>query len=163
MVFGLGIPHVGERAAGLLATRFKSLGGLAEANADDLESIDGIGPVIAASVVGWFRSPPHQKLVNRLIERGINPEEKTEPATSKSPLEDLTVVITGTLSASRREIKARLEGLGATVAGSVSNKTSLLLAGENAGSKIEKARKLGVKVLDEQGLQLLIDGGGEEA
>lgn len=162
LIFGLGLPHVGERAAGLLAGRFKTLGGLSEATADDLELIDGIGPVIAASVVGWFRSQPHQELIDRLIERGVDPEEKVEPVSGQSPLEGLIFVITGSLSASRREVKARLEGLGATVAGSVSRKTSFLLAGENAGSKIEKARELGVKVMDEQGLQLLIDGGGEE-
>ncbi len=162
LIFGLGIPHVGERAAGLLAGRFTTIRGLSEATADDLESIDGIGPVIAASVVGWFQSPPHQELIDRLIERGVDPEEKAEPVTGQSPLEGVIFVITGTLSTSRREIKTRLESLGATVAGSVSQKTSFLLAGENAGSKIEKARELGVKVVDEQGLQLLIDGGGEE-
>ncbi len=163
LIFALGIPHVGERAAGLLARRFGNLGRLAEANADDLELIDGVGPVIAATVIGWFRLPPNQELIDRLIERGVDPEEAAEPVRGQSPLEGLIVVITGKLSASRREVKARLEGLGATVAGSVSSKTSFLLAGENAGSKIEKARELGVKVVDEEGLQLLIDGGGEEA
>ncbi|MEN8163586.1 MAG: NAD-dependent DNA ligase LigA [Acidobacteriota bacterium] len=162
LIFALGIPHVGERAAGLLAVRFGNLGRLAGANADDLELIDGIGPVIAATVVEWFRLPPHRVLIDRLIERGIDPQESAEPVRGRRPLEGLVVVITGKLSASRREIKARLEALGATVAGSVSKKTSFLLAGENAGSKIEKARGLGVKVVDEQGLKLLIDGGGEE-
>ncbi len=162
LVFALGIPHVGERAAGLLAKRFGTLVRLAEADSDDLEAIDGVGPVIAVSVVSWFQETVNQGLIDRLIQRGVNPVEAVEPEGGDGPLEGLTFVITGTLSAPRREVKARLEAAGATVVGSVSGKTSFLLAGEDAGSKIEKAGMLGVEVLDEQGLQLLIDGGREE-
>lgn len=163
LIFALGIPHVGERAAGLLSRRFGTLGHLERAQAEDLEAIDGIGPVIAASVVGWFMESANTRLIGRLVEHGVNPEEDADLSDGQGALEGLTFVITGTLSKSRREFKAYLEGLGATVAGSVSGKTSFLLAGEDAGSKIEKARKLGVNVVDEQGLQLLIDGGGKEA
>lgn len=163
LIFALGISHVGERAAGLLAKRFGTLARLGEADLADLEAIEGIGPVIAASVVSWFRSSSNQELICRLIQRGVDPVEETGPESWGGPLEGLVFVITGRLSAPRREFKARLEALGATVAGSVSGKTSFLLAGEDAGSKTEKARKLGVGVLDEQGLRLLIDGSREEA
>ena len=163
VLFALGIPHVGERAAGLLASRFKTLGELEQADVENLEVIDGIGPVIAASVVDWFRLPGNKVLVERLVERGVNPEETEELSNGQGPLKGMTFVITGTLGRSRREFKAYLEGLGATVASSVSGKTSFLLAGTDAGSKIEKAKKLGIRVVDEQELQLLVESGGEEA
>lgn len=163
VIFALGIPHVGERAAGLLARRWKTLGGLEKARPEDLEAIDGIGPVIAASVVEWFQVLENKGLVGRLVEHGINPEESGDSSEGQGPLRGLTFVITGTLSRSRREIKAYLEERGATVASSVSGKTSFLLAGTDAGSKIEKARKLGVRVVDEQELQLVVANGGKGA
>lgn len=163
LLFALGIPHVGERAAGLLAARFGSLARLGEADLDKFEAIAGIGPVIALSVHSWFRTAANQELITRLIQSGVDPVETAGLPSGDGPLDGLIFVITGKLSESRRDIKARLETLGATVASSVSGKTSFLLAGEDAGSKIEKARKLGVKVVDEQGLQLLINGGREEA
>ena len=163
LVFALGIPHVGERAAGLLAGRFGSLAGLGEADLDALEAIAGIGPVIALSVHSWFRTAANQELIKRLVQRGVDPVETVELQSVDGPLEGLIFVITGKLSDPRRDIKARLETLGATVASSVSGKTSYLLAGDDAGSKIAKARKLSVEVVDEQGLRQLIDGGREEA
>jgi len=163
LVFALGIPHVGERAAGLLAGRFGSLAGLGEADLDDFEAIAGIGPVIALSVHSWFRTEANQELVKRLIRSGVDPVETVGMESRDGPLEGLIFVITGKLSEPRRDIKARLEALGATVASSVSGKTSYLLAGDDAGSKITKARKLNVEVVDEQGLRQLIDGGREEA
>ncbi len=158
LVFGLGIPHVGERAARLLAKRFPSLDRLAGAARDELEVIDGIGPVIADSVVSWFDSPENQDLVNRMVERGVNPVEAPKEESDAGLLEGLVVVLTGKLSDPRPRVKERLEALGAKVSSSVSGKTSYLVAGEDAGSKVEKARKLGVEVIDEQGLQALIDG-----
>ncbi|RLE27275.1 MAG: DNA ligase [Acidobacteria bacterium] len=163
LVFALGIPHVGERAAGLLAGRFGSLRRLGEADLDALEAIAGIGPVIALSVHSWFRTAVNQELIERLIQGGVDPVETTGLQSGDGPLEGLTFVITGKLSESRRDIKARLEALGATVASSVSGKTSFLLAGDDAGSKITKARKLNVEVVDEQGLQRLVNNGREEA
>ncbi len=163
LVFALGMPHVGERAAGLLAGRFGTLTRLGEADLDDLEAIAGIGPVIALSVLSWFRTAANQELVNRLIQRGVDPVEAAGVESGGGPLEGMVFVITGKLSEPRRDVKARLEAWGATVVSSVSSKTSFLLAGDDAGSKVEKARKLNVEVVDEQGLQRLIDGGSEEA
>jgi len=163
LVFALGIPHVGERAAGLLAGRFPTLKRLGEAGLDELEAIAGIGPVIALSVHSWFRAQANQELINRLVQRGINPVEEVEPESGGGPLDDMVFVITGKLSEPRRDVKARLEALGATVASAVSGKTTYLLAGDDAGSKIAKARKLNVEVVDEAGLRRLIDSGREEA
>jgi len=160
LVFALGIPHVGERAARLLARRYPSLARLAQAARDDLEAIDGIGPVIADSVVFWFHSQENQDLVNRLVERGINPVETLKAESGAGPLDGLVIVLTGKLSAPRRRLKERLEALGATVSSSVSGQTTYLVAGEDAGSKILKARKLGIEVIDEKGLESLIGGRG---
>jgi DNA ligase (NAD+) len=158
LLFALGIPHVGERAAKLLASRFGSLAALAAAEPADIEQIDGIGPVIATSVAAWFAGQRQQSLIGRLAERGIDPQQETVVETSGSPLADKTFVITGALSRPRRELKEELEKLGATVAGSVSRKTSYLVAGENSGSKLNKAVELGVEVIDEAALEKMLDG-----
>jgi DNA ligase (NAD+) len=160
LLFALGIPHVGELAARLLARHFGSLAALAAAEPAEFEEINGIGPVIAAAVTEWFAGERHQSLVARLGERGIDPREKLDGGAGDAPLAGQTFVITGTLSRPRRELKEELEKLGATVAASVSRKTSILVAGENAGSKLNKARDLGVKVIDEAGLEKLLDGQG---
>ena len=156
LLFALGIPHVGERAAKLLARRYGSLEALASAESEALEEVDGIGPVIAAAVSGWFAAPRHQSLVMRLAERGIDPREEFDDRRDES-LAGQVFVITGSLSRPRRELKEELERLGAAVAGSVSRKTSYLVAGENAGSKLAKARELGVKVIDETELIKMLD------
>lgn len=163
LLFALGIPHVGERAAGLLANRFAALQALSEATTDELEAIDGIGPVIAASIISWFQVSANQLLICRLKDRGVDPIEVVAEESGDGALQGLIFVITGTLSVPRHEIKGRLEALGAKVASAVSGKTSYLLAGEEAGSKAVKARKLGVEVIDESGLQLLIEDKREEA
>jgi DNA ligase (NAD+) len=160
LLFALGVPHVGERAARLLAKRFGSLEALAAAEPDEIEEIDGIGPVIAAAVTQWFAGTRNQSLVKRLAERGIDPREVVDAEPGGATFAGRTFVITGTLSRPRRELKERLEELGATVAGSVSRKTSYLVAGENAGSKLNKARELGVEVIDESELEKLLDGKG---
>jgi len=156
LLFALGIPHVGERAAKLLARRFGSLEALATAEPEAFEEVDGIGPVIAAAVSEWFAQPRHQSLVMRLTERGIDPHEEIDGGRDE-PLAGQVFVITGSLSRTRRELKEELERLGAAVAGSVSRKTSYLVAGENAGSKLAKARELGVKVIDETELIKMLD------
>ena len=158
LLFALGIPHVGERAARLLANRFGSLESLAAAEPSDIEQIDGIGPVIATAVTDWFTGSRQQALVERLVDRGIDPRQEAVVESGGSALTGKTFVITGTLSRPRRELKEELEKLGATVAGSVSRKTSYLVAGKNAGSKLNKARDLGVVVIDEAGLEKLLDG-----
>jgi len=156
LLFALGISHVGERAAKLLAVRFGSIDGLIAADAEALEALDGIGPVIAASVTRWFAEGRNMTIVRRLAERGIDPHEQVEDTGGVKVLTGSTFVITGALSRPRRELKEVLENLGATVVGSVSSKTSYLVAGENAGSKLAKARELGVEVLDEAGLMKLL-------
>jgi DNA ligase (NAD+) len=159
LLFALGIPHVGERAARLLATRFRSLDNLASADTGTMVELDGVGPVIAESVVSWMAAPENRELIDRLAARGVEPREEKGPETDE-PLAGQVFVLTGTLSRPRREIKEQLETLGATVAGSVSNKTTYLVAGENAGSKLARAGSLGVEILDEDGLQRLFDSLG---
>jgi DNA ligase (NAD+) len=159
LLFALGIPHVGERAAKLLAKRFGSLQGIREASREALEAVEGIGPVIAAAVMDWFAEDRNLALVARLAERGIDPQEQTRESEHR-PLEGKRFVLTGALSRPRRDIKSELEGLGATVAGSVSGRTDYLVAGDKAGSKLERARELGIEVLDEQGLAALLASSG---
>jgi DNA ligase (NAD+) len=113
--------------------------------------------VIAATVTGWFAGSQQQVLVARLVERGIDPHQEAVVETGGAALAGKVFVITGTLSRPRRELKENLEDLGATVAGSVSRKTSYLVAGENAGSKLNKARELGVEVIDEDALEKLLN------
>ena len=156
ILFALGIPHVGERAARLLARRFGSLEGLAEAEAEELESIDGVGPVMASAVRTWFAKPRNRERVKRLKDRGIDPFEEIRGVDDEAVLAGLTFVLTGALSQPRRELKERLEGLGATVVGSVSARTSYLVAGADPGSKLVRARDLGVEVLDEDGLNQML-------
>ena len=148
-----------DSAAKLLARRYCSLRGLQEASRETLEEVEGIGPVIAAAVTDWFAEDRNIALVARLAERGVDPQEHNQDAEHR-PLEGKRFVLTGALSRPRREIKNELEGLGATVAGSVSGRTDYLVAGEKAGSKLERARELGVEVLDEQGLAALLASSG---
>jgi DNA ligase (NAD+) len=157
LLFGLGIPHVGRRAADLLARRFLSLEGLQAATRETIEAIEGLGPVIAESVVAFFADDTNSSMVRRLVDRGVDPvEEAPDEGGAPLPLDGMTVVITGTLSRGRREFKERLEALGATVAGSVSGRTDLLVAGAEAGSKLAKAMSLGVEVVDEEALEGLV-------
>ncbi len=159
LLFALGIPHVGERAARLLASRFGCLDSIAAAEEQDLVKIEGIGPVIAAAVIGWFADARNREVVQRLRGRGVDPREETGP-TGSTPLSGTTIVLTGSLGRPRREIKAELEALGAKVSSSVSRQTDYLVAGEAPGSKLDAARSLGVDVLDGEGLARLIDEAG---
>ncbi len=156
-IFALGIPLVGERAAKILARRFGSIGGLIEAGEEELVSLDGIGPSIAASIKEWLTNPSNRKLIIRFTDRGLDPRQEAGNYGDNAPLSGRAVVITGTLSRPRSEIKERLERLGATVAGSISRKTDFLVAGENAGSKLRKAGELGVEVLDEAALERFLE------
>jgi DNA ligase (NAD+) len=157
LIVALGIRHVGEKAAKVLASRFGSLGALARAGEEELEQAEGIGPTIAASVVAFFADADNAGLVRRLRQRGVDPREETGAATrGDQPLAGQSFVLTGTLSRSRERVAALLERAGAKVVDSVSKKTSFVVAGADPGSKLARAGELGVKVLDEAGLQRLL-------
>jgi DNA ligase (NAD+) len=157
LLFALGLPHVGERAAAALAHRFGSLEALMSATAEELEAIEGVGPVMAAAVREWLEDPDNVALLDRLRQRGVDPrQEVVEADAATGPLEGLIFVITGTLSRPRDQIRQRLEDLGAKVATSVSGRTSALVAGEATGSKLDKARQLGVPIVDEDELDEMV-------
>ena len=158
-LFGLGIRHVGEATARDLARHFGNLDAIVAASVDALLQVPDVGPVVAESIHTFFAQPHNREVVEQLRACGVHwPEGEPAPQASL-PLAGKTVVLTGTLpSLSRDEAKEMLESAGAKVAGSVSKKTHYLIAGEEAGSKLEKARELGVPVLDEQGLRALLAG-----
>lgn len=149
---GLGIPFVGERTAQLLADHFGDLDAIATASAETLQQVNEIGPKVAESIRQFFGEQRNRELVDRLRAAGLRFTSPKQTRT-KGPLSGLTFVITGTLPhLTREEAKQQIESAGGKVSGSVSAKTSYLLAGEEAGSKLEKARALKVPILDEDGL-----------
>jgi DNA ligase (NAD+) len=158
LLHGLGIPHVGAEAAKLLARETGHLDALARAEAGSLAALHGIGTVMAQAIVEWFANPENVAVVERLRGAGLNFEGPPREAQDQPrPLAGKTFVLTGTLPAwTRDEAKARIEAAGGKVSGSVSAKTDYLVAGEAAGSKLAKARSLGVAVLDEAGLRGLL-------
>jgi DNA ligase (NAD+) len=145
---GLGIPGVGEVASRDIAMEYKDLEHLRKADEDHLTGIRGIGPVTAASVVSFFKSSITSELVDRLQEAGFNPEE-TGPVKGDA-LSGETIVFTGSLSLPRPEAKELAEKAGARVTGSVTGSTTILVAGENAGSKLNRARDQGVRIISEE-------------
>jgi DNA ligase (NAD+) len=157
VLFGLGIPHVGAVNAQLLARHFGSIAALQEASEEDIAAVPGVGMVIAEAVVTWFGDPDHQALVADLQAAGVRLElaEDERPA-ADGHLAGKTFVLTGTLSAPRGEFEQRIVAAGGKVVGSVSAKTDYVVAGSEAGSKLQKAEKLGVAVLDEQGIEALL-------
>jgi DNA ligase (NAD+) len=160
LLHGLGIAGVGESTAKALAGHFGSLAALQGASAPQILEVPDIGPVIAASVQGFFADARHRAELKRLRSLGLHwPEAAPAAAAQDSalPLSGLTVVLTGTLaSLSRDAAAARLEALGARVSSSVSKKTSYLVAGAEPGSKLKRAEQLGIEVLDERGLEKLL-------
>ncbi|MEW6337855.1 MAG: NAD-dependent DNA ligase LigA [Acidobacteriota bacterium] len=162
LLSALGVRHVGERAAKLLAARFGSIEALAEAGEDVVQLVEGIGPVIAASVAAYFREEENRRLVARLRERGVDPRERAEgdDAGRTGPLAGAVFVLTGTLSRPREQVAGLLEGAGARVVDSVSRRTSYVVAGQQAGSKLAKAAALGVVVLDEDALRQMLEEKG---
>jgi DNA ligase (NAD+) len=158
LIYALGIRHVGEKAASTLARHFRTMDRLLEAPVEALQAVPEIGPVVAASVRQFADEPRNRQLVDRLKQAGVNMDSQAPPPTdTRGPLAGKTFVLTGTLSSMTREdATARLEQLGAKVSGSVSRKTTYLVAGADAGSKLEKARQLGVETLDEEGFRNLI-------
>ncbi|HNQ87420.1 MAG TPA: NAD-dependent DNA ligase LigA [Verrucomicrobiota bacterium] len=151
LVFGLGILHVGAGVAKSLGRHFPTLDELAHATQERLTQVEDVGAVIAASVFQWFSDPQHQRLIERLRAAGLNfTSALHRPAATAGPLAGQTFVLTGTLPGMSRETAtARIEALGGRVAGSVSPKTDYVLAGDDPGSKLEKARRLGIRVIDE--------------
>ena len=158
LVYGLGIRHVGEKAAATLARYFRTVDRMLDAPLEMLQTVPEIGPVVAASVREFADEPHNRDLVTRLAAAGVNTTSQApEPTSEPGPLSGKVVVLTGTLaSMTREEAQATLERLGARVSGSVSKKTSFLVAGADAGSKLEKAQQLGVETLDEAGFLALI-------
>jgi DNA ligase (NAD+) len=160
LLFALGIRHVGEKAAGTLARRFGSLDALVQATEDDLQGVEEVGPNTAAAVVAWFSHPRHRELVERLRGHGVNFLSKEPRPAAGGPLAGKTVVITGSLpGVTRDEAARRLEAAGARIAGSVSKKTDYVVAGEAAGSKLEKAKSLGVETVSWERMLELLEGG----
>ena len=151
LIYALGIRHVGEKAAATLARHFRSMERLMAEPVEALQSVSEIGPVVAASVRAFAEEPRNQELVKKLKAAGVNMESQApEPSDQPGPLSGKTYVLTGTLTTmTREEATAALEGLGAKVSGSVSKKTTGVVFGAEAGSKLEKAEKLGIERMDE--------------
>ncbi|MBC2596352.1 NAD-dependent DNA ligase LigA [Ruficoccus amylovorans] len=159
LVHALGIPNVGAQSAKDLVAHFHGLPAIMRASAEELEEVDGIGGIVAASIRTFFEDEAQLDLVNRLIAHGLRIEEEPPAeAGTETPLTGKTVVLTGTLpTLSRDEATARIEKAGGKTSSSVSKKTDYVLAGESAGSKLEKARKLGVEIIDEDAFLKLIN------
>ncbi|MBL8050195.1 MAG: NAD-dependent DNA ligase LigA [Anaerolineales bacterium] len=157
-IAALGIHGVGEVMAGDLARAFGNVSALSKANLNDLQQIEGLGPNIAESIVDWFARPANQKVLKKLKAAGVDPQmQKSEGRKQDGKLSGLTFVVTGTLpNFSRDDAKEFIESNGGKVTDSVSKKTSYLVLGENPGSKFDKAKSLGVKIVDEAGLRKLV-------
>ena len=158
LIYALGIRHVGEKAAATLARHFRTLDKLLAAPVEALQTVGEIGPVVASSVRAFADEPRNRELVERLKAAGVRMDTSLpEPDQEPGPLAGKVFVLTGTLaSMPREEAAAALERLGAKVSGSVSKKTSVLVAGSDAGTKLEKARQLGIETLDEEAFLALI-------
>ena len=156
LLFGLGIRHVGSKASQLLLQHFHSIENLAQANPYEVASIESLGGVIAKSLQTYFATEGSEILLKELKEAGVNLEYKGQTVVADAALSGLTVVLTGKLERLKRsEAKSKLESLGAKVTGSVSKKTDLVVAGADAGSKLQKAQELGIEVRDEAWLESL--------
>lgn len=156
LLFGLGIRHVGSKASQLLLQHFLSIENLAQADPEEVASIESLGGVIAKSLQTYFATEGSEILLRELKEAGVNLDYKGQTVVADAALSGLTVVLTGKLERLKRsEAKNKLESLGAKVTGSVSKKTDLVVAGADAGSKLQKAQELGIEVRDEAWLESL--------
>ncbi len=156
LLFGLGIRHVGSKASQLLLQHFHSIENLAQADPEEVASIESLGGVIAKSLQTYFATEGSEILLRELKEAGVNLDYKGQTVVADAALSGLTVVLTGKLERLKRsEAKSKLENLGAKVTGSVSKKTDLVVAGADAGSKLQKAQELGIEVRDEAWLESL--------
>ena len=149
-IYAIGIPNIGTKTARDLAQRFGSVDALRAATREELTAMDDIGGIVADSVAGFFEDPANARLVDALLAAGVAPKWEARD-TSGGPFAGMTVVVTGTLSSmGRKEAEEAIRGAGGKAAGSVSKKTSLVVAGESAGSKLDKARELGIEVIGEE-------------
>lgn len=156
LLFGLGIRHVGSKASQLLLQHFHSIENLAQADPEEVASIESLGSVIAQSLQTYFATEGSKILLDELKESGVNLDYKGQTVVADAALSGLTIVLTGKLERlTRSEAKNKLESLGAKVTGSVSKKTNLVVAGADAGSKLQKAQELGIEVRDEAWLESL--------
>ena len=156
LLFGFGIRHVGSKASQLLLQHFHSIENLAQADPEEVASIESLGGVIAKSLQTYFATEGSEILLRELKEAGVNLDYKGQTVVADAALSGLTVVLTGKLERLKRsEAKSKLESLGAKVTGSVSKKTDLVVAGADAGSKLQKAQELGIEVRDEAWLESL--------
>ena len=159
LVFALGIRHVGEKAAATLARHLRSMEAILDAPVEHLQTIPDVGPVVAASVRAFAEEPHNRALISRLAAAGVTMTSQQPPVEQQAagPLTGKTFVLTGTLSSmTREEATSAIERLGGKVAGSVSKKTAYVVAGEEAGTKLEKAKSLKIPILDEEDFKRLI-------
>ena len=160
VLYGLGIRHVGSTVAEAVTAQFSSIDAIASASFDELAAVEGVGPVIAGSLRAFFDNPDNLEVIEKLRERGVELAEVRRAPERPQTLSGLTFVLTGALERYTREQAGdALKALGAKVAGSVSKKTSFVVAGSDAGSKLDKALSLGVPVLDEAALVRVIESG----
>lgn len=160
-IYALGIGNVGIKAAGDLANYFKDFQSLMNATAEELIEVEDIGPITADDIVEFFNEEHIEKSLDDLFSQGVKPKSVHREEVETTPLSDKTVVITGTLSMSRREMKSKLEEAGAKVTGSVSKNTDYILMGENPGSKVDQGQSLGIEIINEEDLEHLLGGQNE--
>lgn len=160
LLFALGIPGIGSESAEWLSRRFRNMNGVKESTEEELLAINGIGPGVAKTIIDYFAVDQNRQLVDDLIELGINPIDDTSEPSADHPANGVTFVVTGRLdSMSRSEAQNRIKTLGGKATGSVTKKTDYLLAGTDAGSKLEKAQRLGIHVIDEAEFIAFMDDG----
>ena len=164
LLFGLGIYGVGSEGAEWLARRFRTVDGLTDATVEELEAVDGVGPVTAAAVHKWFHLDSNRQLIAGLKDAGLSMVDDSPAPPADHAMRGLTLVVTGKLQTlSRPEAESRIKALGGKTSSSVSRKTAYLVAGEEPGSKLERAHSLGVPVIDEETFLRFIDGAEPEA
>jgi len=157
-IYALGIRNVGEQTAKDLAAYFGELEPLMRADEETLQAVADVGPVVAASIIRFFREPHNRKVIDQLISSGVHWEAMPKTIARDTALSGKTFVLTGTLpNMTRDEAKKRIESAGGKVSGSVSKKTDYVVAGDQPGSKLDRAQQLGVTVLDESALLELLD------
>ncbi|HCA78571.1 MAG TPA: DNA ligase [Bacteroidetes bacterium] len=160
LLFALGIRHVGTSVAQLIVDRFQSMEALKNATFEELQSVQGIGPRIAESITRFLEDKHNRKIIERLAKSGLTLEEKKKRSTRQTPFTGKTIVLTGTLAAyGREEAKALVEERGGHVSSSVSTKTDFVIVGLDAGSKLDKAKKLGIRTLEEEEFIKLLKSG----
>jgi DNA ligase (NAD+) len=160
VLFALGIRHVGYETARVLAERFGGLAAVLDADAEALQGVEGIGPIVARSIADWTARAENRAVVERLVASGVDPRVTPRAAAEAGTLTGLTLVVTGRLETmSRSEAEERIREAGGKVGSGVSKSTTALVAGADAGSKLAKAQQLGVRVIDEEAfVRLLAEG-----